>query len=227
MPTKYQDVNSYKNSNSLVDARLVLCWPKVGLGSRVFHLSTFAAAQMALTDATHDQIPYESPSNKIIPCDKAVVDDGTPVYLSKAEANVLNSYGVVTALQFTGWRLWGSRTSIYPSSTDPKDNFVPCRRMMDWVANELTLNFFSRLDAPINKKLVNDVLNQANQWLNGLTARGALLGGQVSFRAEDNSTTDLADGKIRFHVALGLVTPARSITFTLEFDVNYLNNLFS
>ena len=40
--------------------------------------------------------------------------------------------GIVTALNWEGgWRVWGNRTSDYPSSTDPKDTFIPNRRMME------------------------------------------------------------------------------------------------
>lgn len=225
---KYSDVYNYKNQHSLVDEHLVLTWPKVGLGDNVYYLSTHLAALAAYVDANkNDNIPFVSPSNKILKIDGAVLSDGTQVALTKVEANLLNSYGVVTALNFSGQRLWGNRTAIYPASSDPKDNFIPCRRMMSWVGNILAVNYFSEVDSATNRRLIERVLDKANCFINGLVGRGALLGGQIAFLPEDNPVSALADGKLVFRVSLGLVPPARSITFVLSFDVNYLNNLFS
>ena len=212
-----------KNSNSLADEFLVVCWPRVAFGEHTYHLSTQAAALMNLVDASRGQIPYESPSNKLIRCDRT--PDTEP--LSHAEANTLNSQGIVTALNFNAWRLWGNRTSCYPTNDDPKDSFIACRRMMNWIGNTLAVNYFSRIDSPVNRVLVDSVLDEVNLFLSGLTNQGALLGGRVAFLEDDNPTNNLADGLIVFRVYLGLVTPARQIEFNLEFDTNYFATLFA
>ena len=218
MPIKYSDVYSYKNQNSLTDKFLVDCWPKVALGGTQYNLSTHVAALACRVDATHDDIPYESPSNKELRIDSAVLADTTLVDLSKAKANVLNGYGVVTALNFVGWRAWGNRTACYPANADVKDNFIPMRRMMNWVSNQLVLNAFSRIDSPVSKRSVNNVL----------AARGAILSGsRVLFLEEDNPITSLIDGKVTFKVYLGLQSPARVIEFNLEYDTNLYQSLFS
>ena len=154
--------------------------------------------------------------------------NGTQVDLTKVEANVLNSYGIVTALNFAGYyRLWGNRTSIYPTSSDPKDAWIPCRRMMSWVGNTLAVNYFIRLDAPITRRLVEYVLDNVGLFLNGLVSRGALLGGKIQFLQEENPATDLADGRIKFHLSICPPAPARVIIFTLEYDVNAYAQLMS
>ena len=40
------------------------------------------------------------------------------------------------------------------------------------------------------------MVDSANIWLNGLTASECLLGGRVEFRSDENTTTDLEDGKL-------------------------------
>lgn len=226
--TKYSDAYNYKTTNNLVDEFLVECWPLVGLGDKNYYLSTHVAALMCATDATHEQIPYESPSNRRLQIDRAIVLGSARVDLSKVEANVLNGNGIVTALNFAGmWRLWGSRTSIYPTSSDPKDSWISCRRTMSWVGNTLATSFFSRIDMPITKRNVEYVLDSAGIWLNGLVSRGALLGASIKFLQEDNPVTDLADGKLVFRLSITPSPPARVIIFTLEYDVNAYNNLFS
>ena len=183
----------------------------------------------AVTDSKHDDLPYKSPSNEPLQCDQSILSDGTDMFLGKSAANYLNSLGVVTALNFgsNGWVLWSNRTSAFPSSSDPKDNFIACRRMLNWVSNSLVVSFWSTIDNPINRRTVESVCQRANCWLNGLTARGAILGGKAEFRREDNSDQDLADGLMRFRVSIGLVPPARSITFELQFDTQFFANLFS
>lgn len=223
----YTLVNAYKNTNSLTDEFLAVCWPRVALGDKSYWLSTQAAALMALVDANNGQIPYESPSNKNLRADRSLVKSGAAVYLSYDAANVLNSQGVVTALNFNGWRLYGNRTSTYPTNDDPKDSFIACRRMMNFLSNTLCINYFSRIDSPLNRRLVESILDEVNLFLNGLTAQGVLLGGRIAFMEEDNPVTNLADGLMVFRIYVGLVTPARSIEFRLAFDVNYFSTLFS
>lgn len=226
-PTDYTLINAYKNNNSLTDEFLALCWPRIGFGENTYWLSTQAAALTTLIDANNGQIPYESPSNKLIRADRSLVKAGGAVFLAYDAANVLNSQGVVTAMNFSSWRLWGNRTSIYPTSDDPKDSFIACRRMMNWLQNTLAINYFSRIDSPLNRRLVDTIVDEINLFLSGLTSQGVLLGGRIAFLEEDNPVTDLADGKMVFRIYVGLVTPARSIELRLAFDVNYFSNLFS
>lgn len=226
--TTFDGVAAYKTTNNLVDANLILTYPKVKLGTKTYWLSTQLAAVTARVDAENNDIPYVSPSNKSLQCSASVLADGSEIYLSLEEADYLNSLGVVTAVNFNGWRVFGNRTSIYPDSADTKDNFIACRRMLSWLGNTLVTTFFSRLDAPLNKRLIESVATSANRFISGLVARGALLpGSNIRFLAEENNAADLADGKVIFHVVVGLISPARHIEFVLENDVSLYENLFS
>ena len=223
----YTLVKDYKDNNALNDEYMAVCWPRVGLGEKTYWLSTQMAALMDYVDTTNGQIPFESPSNKGLRADKSLVKSGASVYLSYAHATTLNSQGIVTALNWNGWRLFGNRTATYPTNDDPKDSFIPCRRMMNFVANALAINYFSRIDNPMNKRLVDTVLDEVNLFLNGLTNQGAILGGRCAFLEEDNLVTDLADGKMKFRLYVAPPPPAESITFVVAYDVSYLSALFS
>ena len=224
---KYTDAPAWKNNNNYVSTYEVACYPKVKLGDDVFHLSTQVAGLICQTDGLNEDIPYVSPSNKSLQCNSSVLEDGKEVWLAPDQAAFLNGEGIVTALNFVGgWKAWGNRTSIYPSVTDPKDAFIPLRRMFNWIGNTLTLTFWQKIDAPINRRLIETILDSANIWLNGLSARQFILGGRVEFREDENPTTDLMDGIIRFHVYVTPPTPAREIDFILEYDPEYLKTLF-
>lgn len=223
----YSEAPSWKDNNNYNDPNTLVFWPKVRLGEEVYHLSTQAAGVICRTDAENDDIPYVSPSNKNLQTNGILVDDGEEVILGPEQAAYLNGQGIVTALNFIGgWKLWGNRTSAYPSVTDVKDSFIPVRRMFNWITNTVILTYWKNVDNPTNRRLIDAVVDGLNIWLNGLTTRGALLGGRVAFHQEENPTTDLLNGIVRFHIYIAAPTPAEDIDFVVEFDVNYLNTLF-
>ncbi len=228
--TKYSDVSQWKNANNFVYKGQLLCWPKLTLGGVKYHFSTQLAGVICKTDAAHDDVPYWSPSNQSLQADGAVSGiDGAEkeIFLDTSNAAYLNGQGVITALNFIGgWKAWGNRTTVYPSVTDPKDAFVPIRRMFNWVNNTLVTSFWQKVDNPANKRLIATIVDSANVWLNGLTARGFILGGRVEFREDENPITDLMDGILRFHVFFTPPSPARDIEFIQEYDPDYLSTLF-
>jgi hypothetical protein len=225
---KYTEAPAWKETNNCVSARQVNCWPKVKLGEETFHLSTQLAGVICRVDAANDDIPYASPSNNGLQMNGALVTDDAAVILGPEQANYLNGNGIVTALNFIGgWRVWGNRTGCYPGNTDPKDAFIPIRRMFDWINNTLVTTFWQKVDAPLNRRLVQTIVDSANIWLNGLAARQMILGGRVEVLPEENPTTDLMDGIIRFHVFVTPPGPARELDFIIEYDPAYLETLFA
>ncbi len=231
VPTKsvknYTAVAEWKNNNNIVDPQQIACWPMVALDDTVYHLSTQLAGLLGRTDGENDDVPYVSPSNKTLQMTATVLEDGSEVTLGPDTAAYLNSQGVVTAQNFIGgWVCWGNRTACYPGNTDVKDAFIPIRRMFGWVGNTLVQTFWQRVDAPLNRRQIDTILDSANIWLNGLAAKQYILGGRVEFLATENSTTDLMDGIARFHVFITPPSPNREIDFVLEYDVSYLETLF-
>jgi phage tail sheath protein FI len=224
--TKYSDVPEYKNKNNLVGRQMVLCWPSVKLGEDVYNMSSQVAPLIARTDGQNSDIPYKSPSNENLQMTSAVIN-GSDVWLGLEQANYLNGNGIVTCLNLIGgWKLWGNRTGIYPGSTDVKDSFIPVRRMFNWIGNTLALTYYQKVDFPLNKRLIETIVDSANIWLNGLTARQFILGGRVEVLLEENPTTDLMDGNIKFHVFVTPPSPAKEIDWILEYDPKYLETLF-
>ena len=83
------------------------------------------------------------------------------------------------------------------------------------------------MDNAINKRLIQTIVDSENIRLNGLTARGVILGGRVEFLEDENPTTSLLDGIITFHTYLTPPLPAREIENTIEYDPDYFQTLFS
>ena len=225
--TKYSDAPAWKNDNNYVYNRQTVCWPKVKLGSKIFHMSTQQAGLTCLLDSQNSDVPYESPSNKNLQMDGLCLEDGTEVVFGMDEANYLNGQGIITALNWIGgWRLWGNRTAAYPATTDPKDSFLSIRRMFDWNGNVFLQTYWQKVDKPVNRVLIETLVDSENIRLNGLASRGFILGGRMAFLADENPTTDLMNGIIRFHSYITPPTPAEEIDDILEYDTSYLSTLF-
>ncbi len=228
LPTTVTDpanASAEKGSLSYTDARSIVCWPRVTSGSEIHWLSSHVAGRIGQTDWAHRGIPYASPSNKRLPIDGM---DGV-IYGRNVANDSLNANGIVTVQNWggAGWVLWGNRTGAYPGETDVKDTFIPIRRTFDYIGNSFVLTFQGKVDFPINRRLIDTIVDSANVWLNGLVGEGALLGGKVYFLPDDNPSTDIMDGKIKFRFKITPPSPARDIEAVLEYDVDNLETLFT
>lgn len=129
---KYTDVPAYKQNNNLSDELLIVCWPKMKLGDRVFGLATHLTGLISQTDADREGVPYASPSNKRLEItsigypDEKEEGGWKELFLGLDKCNYLNGEGIYTAVNWDGgMKSWGGRMSAYPSNTDPKDCRTP------------------------------------------------------------------------------------------------------
>lgn len=224
----YSGVAAEKASASLTDENEICCWPCMKLGDKQFWMSTQLAGLMAYVDSENG-CPYETPSNKGFKMDGLCLSDGTEVVLTKAQADTVVNAGVVTALNFlaSGWVCWGSYAACYPAKSDVKDIIIPISRMFDWVGNTLVKTFWGRIDDPLNRRLLDTILDTCNIWLNGLVGSGYMLGARIEMLDAENPLTDLMAGKIKLHIYMTPPAPAQEIDFVLEYDASYVEAAFS
>lgn len=222
----YTAAVALKATNNFVNESQIVCWPMCAYGDKVFHASTHVAGIIASVDTDNEGVPYESPSNKPAFIDRIVTADGTEVNLTYQQANILNQGGLVTLLNFIGgWKLWGNYTGCYPTDTvEPKNYFIPVSRMFDWVGNTLIQTFWAYLDKPMNRRLIDTIMDATNIWLNGLVGREYLLGARVAFTEADNPVEALMAGKIKLHIYMTPPSPAQEIDFVLEYDAEYITS---
>jgi len=116
---------------------------------------------------------------------------------------------------------------VFTGTTDPKDAFIPIRRMFNWIENTIILTSDRDIDSPVNRRFVDLVRGTITAFLNALIAPGALVDGKIEFRADENPTIDLADGIVRWHVTLTPPSPAQSMEFITEYDPAALASLFA
>ena len=223
---KYSDLVTAKNEGRIVDENQIACWPMVTADGYMFHMSTHLAGLMAQVDMSNGGVPYESPSNKNFKIDGCCLADGTEVNLSFDQVNLIVDWGIVTTMNFLslGWIAKGNYTACYPSNTDVKDQFIPVSRMFDYVSNTLIRTFWSKLDKPMNLRLLDNIQDTCNIWLNGLVSQEYLLGARVELRTTENPVSNLLAGIISANIYLTPPIPAQEFNFSLEFNVDDLAN---
>ncbi|MEK4255421.1 phage tail sheath family protein [Ureibacillus sp. FSL K6-2830] len=231
---KYTDVSNWKLENSYTSSFEAIAWPMAAYNNKVYHISTLVALSISKIAAENGGYPYESPSNKTLPINKAVVKAGAGKYqeviIPPDVANELNNQGILTILNFVGgWVAWGNMTAAYPEEDhlDVPNRFIPTRIMHNWICNTIVLTTWSDVDGPIRRRIIDNVLDKMNIWINSLVTNEVILGGRIVFLAEDNPIEQLENGKVVFRYYVAESSPAQEIENIIEFDATYYNALFA
>lgn len=219
----YTALKEAKEAMGVSSPHAILLWPKVKLGKKKYSYSAVWAAMTARTDAENDDIPCKSPSNELLNVSSTVLEDGTEIVIDTSMAELVNSFGIVTAINDNGWKSWGNNTAAYPGTTDPRNRWINCRRMMSWYRNHFILTYKNKVDDNTNYRLIESIIDSENQYLNGL-APDKIAGGSISFNEDENPIQSILDGNIVFHTKIAFWTPAEFINNQIEFDPTIIQN---
>lgn len=218
---KYTDCKEVKESSGFTSEFCCTLWPCFRVGELIFAASAIVGALVSYADASNDDVPYISPSNKILGVTGTCLLDGTEVVLDQDQGSTLNTYGVTTAFNSNGWRLWGNYTGAFPSSGDAKDIWFSTRRMFNWQGNTFIQTYFSKVDDPMNPRLVESIVDSENIRCAAF-APDKWAGASIEYLPEDNPTTDILAGKMTFRQHIAPYTPAQEITNILNYDTEML-----
>jgi len=225
---KYTDVQAAKAAAGLVSPQVIALWPKVIAAGDAMYYSAYYAAVMIKADAENGGIPSYETGNRPIGISGLCLDDAenTEILLDHYQANEVNSYGVVTALNLDGFRTWGNSTCCYPGITDPKDRWIVPRRLFNWERNNLIIKYTNTVDSPASYRTITAITDAENVYLNSLAADGHIAGGRVEFNPDENPISQILDGHLRFNLYMSPYVPAEDILFVMEFDVSTLEAEF-
>ena len=187
--TTYTEVKQQKEKQAVTSPNCYPVWLYAKVGDVVYAGSAMAAALTVATDAANGDIPYVSPSNKTLAISAACLKNGTEVLLDQEQANVVNSFGVATWLNMNGFRLWGNNTACYPGNTDPKDRWFSVRRFMSWDDNTFIQTYFQKVDDPLNKRLIEALVDSENVRGNSFVSRGICARHEIQYIESENPTT--------------------------------------
>jgi phage tail sheath protein FI len=227
--TTISAATNWRTTNGYTDINMKLGWPMAESAGRKFHASTLMALRMQQTDYANDNVPFVSPSNKPVDITSTVLKDGTVIQFDETEANELNKSGITT-FNFRGgvWVLWGPHCANFEEGAeiDPKDVFDASIRMMQYLSNSFQARYMLDVDGPLNRSVVDTILNDSNAWLNSMAADGKILYGSVTFNETSNPTSSIVEGDFVFDIRTTTTPVAKSLTFKLQYTTQGINTLF-
>ncbi len=187
--------------------------------------SSWVAGAIAARDPAKGY--WWSPSNLEI---EGILGPDVQLYSSAIDAtsdvNNLNSSGILTVFNAfgTGFRVWGNRSSAYPSTTAP-DNFISVRRTMDVIEESVELAMLQFIDQPISNALITAILATVNGFLRTLIQRGAVVAASASYDPAMNPPVQISAGQLVFDIDVMPPPPAERLTFQTFIDVALLQQL--
>lgn len=220
----YSELKTKKDEFGVSGSHAILCWPMLRLNGKIYNFSIVWAAMAVQCDVEHGDVPYKSPSNEPLKMSAAVLADGTAVHLDIPQAEAVNANGIVTAIFDGQLKSYGNNTSAYPLSTDPKDRWIACRRMMSWYRNHFILTFRDKVDEPRDLRLIESIVDSENIYLNSLKAAGNIPDGKIHFYAAENTTDGVLNGQLKFHTNIAYWIPTEYIEDVIEFDTSMLTS---
>ena len=214
---------SWKAANGYVSEDSKVFWPQGKKGGMQFHLSTLAAVTRLYTDYQNGGIPYESPANKQVDVDELYTGEGARMLtFDQAAANLLTQKGITTSIRFGGiWRMWGDHTAAYDydeATNDPRSAFDINMSMLKYIVNDFQVRFLPDIDSPLDKNRVESILASEQEMLDGLKARGALVGEpRCFFLEESNDPDDIQGGRFRWDVTVTATPPLKAASVSVAY----------
>ena len=215
---------TWQTDNGYTNERSKVFWPQMqDTTGRTYHLSALAAWQTMTVDATHNDVPMESPSNKALPVAKQYFGEGsTNRGFDQQRGNELNAVGITTGVYWGGqWVLWGPHTAAYKygSVADLRTVFDNTIRMMMYVTNRFQAEHALTIDRPMTRAMADSIKNREQEKADALVALGAFIGKPVvEFREADNSTAELAEGNFVWRFEGTPTPPFKSGTLKVAYS---------
>lgn len=223
------EAKTAKDTNGFTGVMEGPCWPMGYKSARKFHISTLTTVTMQIVDFQNDNVPYETPSNKPVDVSGMCLEDGTVLEFDQTQANDLNSKGIRTLTYWGGrWILWGSHTGDYEygKDMDKRNVFDSNIRMLYYIANTFQKRYGILVDKPMNRALVDTILNDFQEWFDNLIAQGRILLGEITFTEVDNPTSDVVEGDFDFNIETTTTPPGKSLTAKISWTTQGINVLF-
>lgn len=189
----------------------------------IYHLSTLALVETLRTDRKHGGIPMETCSNKSIPvATQYFGQESKNQGYDQKQANELNAAGITTMIAWGGeCVLWGPHTAAFQAAEngnikkdiDPVAGFDTNVRMQQYILNHFQETWGNTIDTPLDENLKDTILEREQQFLDGLTSMGALIGEPVAeFLETENTRELLMNGNFKWNLANTPTPPAKSLT---------------
>lgn len=207
------------------------CWGRITEdGEKYFHGSIVATTQRALQDAKNTQgIPYRSVGNLRVDCKgMAIVVKGdqatatVPCSCMQNDMNEVVENGIISFVNKGNnrWYTWGDHTSAVTAGKvdDETYRFDSTVAVLYTILNRFIVKWESEIDSPMTLRLRDTIINDQQDYLNGLVAAGALIGTpKCEFRAVDNDSDTLGKGQFYFTDIVTATIPAKYLQLNIQY----------
>jgi len=215
---------TWKTQNGYDSEHSKVFWPQGSKAGKMYHLSVIGAVTRMYVDYTHGGVPYETPANKAIDIDSLYIGAASQVdSYDQAAANSLTQKGITTAIRFGGqWKLWGDHTAAYDfdeaDTIDQRAFFDVNESMLKYVINDFQNRFHDQIGSPLDKNRVGSILNAAQEVLDGLKSKGALIGTPQVFFTEDRNTEDeMISGRFYWDITQTNIPPLKAASVFVSY----------
>lgn len=201
-------------------------------GANVLPLSAIRAGLCARSDAEYGA-PARSGGNLPIPNAEAwgsyEGNSFTAMPISETLATSLSAEGVCAVVNYSGtYRTWGDHTSLFAAGTitDERARFDNSIRMLRSITNRFQLKYRASIDSPFTLQMRNDIINEQLDYLNGLVAKGALIGKPTcEFRAIDNPKDNIQKGEFKWNITCTTTNPLKYAYVSVSYTSAGLDSL--
>ena len=208
-------------------------WPMAkGNDGNTYHISVLAAWATMRVDASHDGVPMESPSNKVLPmvASQCFCVEFPRSGFDQQQANRLNENGITTVVFWGGnWVLWGPHTAAFKHGEieDNRSIFDNSVRMMMHISNSFQLEHALVIDSPMTRAMADTIKIREQEKADALAAIGALIGTPVvEFKESANSTADLVEGNFTWGFKGTPTPPFKSGTLQVAYTTAGFDSFF-
>ena len=201
-------------------------------GANILPLSAIRAGLCARSDAEYGA-PARSGGNLPIPNAEAwgsyASNSFTAMPISETLATSLSAEGVCAVVNYSGtYRTWGDHTSLFAAGTitDERARFDNSIRMLRSITNRFQLKYRASIDSPFTLQMRNDIINEQLDYLNGLVAKGALIGKPTcEFRAIDNPKDNIQKGEFKWNITCTTTNPLKYAYVSVSYTSAGLDSL--
>ena len=168
---------------------------------------------------------WESPSNRVLngvvgTQRKIDFQHGNPA----TRAQALNDEYIATIIRQNGYRLWGNETV---TTTDASYRFLGIQRTADSIEDSLEAAHQWAVDRNITVRYFQLVAQSVNNFLQKLTAQGAITGGTCYPDDSKNTVASIQEGQAYFQIEWSGAYPAQTLNINMELSGRFLEELLA
>lgn len=213
---------AWKKQNGYTKENETVYFPMVtGTDGKKYHLSCLAAANLQGLLAKQDGIPYRTASNT----ECAIIEN---LYLGEESKgrvyddtminNVLNKNGIASAAFVGGrWAIWGAHSADYDQDNANRINVAETNRMMlYYISNDFQIRRAGDMDKAMTVNNLQSIVAEERSRLDALKKVGAIIYGDVHLNAEQDDSSDIANGDFSITFDVTTTPMAKSMTATVN-----------